>query len=69
MYVYAKISRTLGSIFFYFWQFFKQPLGIPVSKSPAFYEHNRDRPRIDPYFIFGKKCEKKKEEKKEERKQ
>ena len=55
MYVYAKISRTLGSIFFYFWQFFKQLLGIPVSKSPAFYEHNRDRPRIDAYFIFGKK--------------
>ena len=36
-----------------------------MSKSPAFYEHNRDRPRIDPYFIFGKKCEKKKERKKE----
>ena len=30
-----------------------------MSKSPAFYEHNRDRPRIDPYLIFGEKMRKK----------
>lgn len=30
-----------------------------MSKSPAFYEHNRDRPRIDTYLIFGEKMRKK----------
>ena len=30
-----------------------------MSKSPAFYEHNRDRPRIDPCLIFGEKMRKK----------
>ena len=40
-----------------------------MRSSPAFYEHNRDRLRIDPYLIFGKKMRKKERKKKRGKKE